>query len=372
MTSKPANLSVGQPLLPDPAQLSTLMAEAIEAGWLTNSGLLHQRLEQRLAPWLGGGTQRLVSSGTMALMVALRLGGLPAGAEIITSPLSFAATVQAILWCGFRPVFADIEPGRLGLDPRAVKAAITPRSAAILPVHFMGQPCDVDALGEIARQHGLWLVYDAAHAFGLRLNGQPIAQWGDASAFSLHATKLMHCGEGGAVALPGQAAQQLTRMRNFGLEAGRMIMPGTNAKMSEAQAAMGLAVLEHLEDEITARRRLRGLYDDALAGIAGIAPLTRQAGADEGLLYYGLQLPAGLRPALITALAQQNILARDHFPMLCGPGTCLPDATIVTAGGDPIAPGLGPSLIALPFHGRVSDHDVTRIRDIIRQQANAA
>lgn len=366
-------ISVGQPLLPDPAVLSGLMDEVLAAGWLTNMGPLHGRLERALAPRMGGGALRLVSSGTMALMVALRLGGLPAGAEIITSPLSFAATVQAITWCGFRPVFADIDPLSLTLCPRAVEAAITPRTAAILPVHFMGQPCAVERLGDLAWRRGLWLVYDAAHAFGLSLNGRPIAQWGDASAFSLHATKLMHCGEGGAVVLPdpGTGARHLGRLRNFGLEAGRMVTDGTNAKLSESQAAMGLAVLPLLEAEITARQQLRRLYDAGLAGLKGAGPLPLQPGASEGLLYYGLRLPPARRRAVMTALAAQGVLARDHFPMLCGPGTCLPKARIISTRPDPVAPRLGPGLIALPFHGRVGADDVARICAILRQELSA-
>ncbi len=185
------SVTTGAPMMPDRGRLFALVDEALATGWLTNGGVLHDRLEGQVEALAGGVPATLLSSGTMALMLALRLGNLPAGAEVITSPLSFPATVQAIEWCGFQPVFADVDPDYLTLDPDAVEAAITPRTAAILPVHLLGGPCDVMGLDAVARRHGLWLAYDAAHAFGVTFQAEPIARYGDASAFSLHATKLL-------------------------------------------------------------------------------------------------------------------------------------------------------------------------------------
>lgn len=365
-----APVSFGQPMLPDPARIAALMAEAIAAGWLTNGGVLHARLERALASRLGGGTVALVSSGTMALMMALRLGGLPEGAEVITPPISFAATVQAVRWCGFRPVFADVEPDSLTLCPRAVEAAITPRTAAILGVHLMGVPCDVTALEQIARRHKLWLVYDAAHCFGLTLNQRHIAEWGDASAFSLHATKLLHTGEGGAVVLPqGGGMRQVSQMRNFGLALGRTVGPGINGKLSEAQAAVGLALLPGLEAEIAARQRLRALYDAAFEGLPGITVHRTRQSANESVMYYALRLCPDLAKRLLVALAEAGILARGPFPLLCGPGTCLPEAPIITAAATPVAPRVGPEVLCLPLHGRVSARGAERIVSVVRDMA---
>ncbi|MDO5647479.1 DegT/DnrJ/EryC1/StrS aminotransferase family protein [Paracoccus sp. (in: a-proteobacteria)] len=357
-------LSVGQPIVPDPVRLAALMGESLAAGWLTNGGPLHQRLERAIAPRLGGGSIGLVSSGTMALMVALRLGDLPPGAEIITPAISFAATAQAIAWCGFRPVFADVDPDTLTLCPDAARAAITPRTAAILPVHFLGHPCDLDGLAAVARDAGLWLAYDAAHAFGLTVQGRAISEWGDASAFSFHATKLFHTGEGGAVVLPppGQT-QRIARLRNFGLSNGRMAGPGINAKLPESAAAMGLAVLPELDAEIAARGRLRAAYDAALPGMG---QHRARAGVSDSLLYYALRLPPARRASAVAALADARILARDTFPLLCGPGTCFPDAPIITARTEPTAPTVAPQVMALPFHGGVTDTDVARIGAILR------
>lgn len=359
----PAPLVFGAPMIPDPARLAKITAEALSSGWLTNGGALHLQLEQALAADAApGDAVSLVSSGTMALLLGLGLGKLPPGSEVITTPLSFAATAQAIAWGGLVPVFADVDPVTLTLCPRAVEAAITPRTSAILPVHFLGVPCDVGALGAIAQRHGLWLLYDAAHAFGVTYKDQPIGHFGDASAFSLHATKILHTGEGGFVMTRADRAGELRRMRNFGLEGGRPTGRGLNGKMSELNAAMGLALLPDLPAELATRQSLRHAYDAALTGIAGLRLHATRAGASESLGYYTLRLPPDRRARLHAALAQQGIFARDHFPLLCGPGTFWQDAEIVTRdGGAPIAPQVGPEVLCLPLHGRVTLADVARI-----------
>lgn len=358
----------GAPMIPDPARLGALLDEALRSGRLSNGGALHGRLEKAVADLVGTSELSLVSSGTMALMMALRLGDLPPGAQVITSPLSFPATVQAIEWCGFRPLFADVEARSMTLCPRAVEAALTPETAAILPVHLLGVPCDVNALGEIARRHGLWLAYDGAHAFGVRHDDRPIACYGDASAFSLHATKLLHTAEGGFVTTASPAATaRLRTMRNFGLDGGRMVGPGINGKLSEPLAAMGLALLPDLPAEIAARHALRTHYDALFADLPGISIQRTRHGASDSLQMYGLRVDAGLRAALIAALAQAGIVVRDPFPLLCGAGTPRPDAAIITTADRPVAPAIAAELLCLPFHGRVSLDDAERIAAVTRR-----
>ena len=364
----------GAPMIPEAGRLAALMGEALAAGWLTNGGALHLRLEQALtAHEATGDAVSLVSSGTMALMLALGLGHLPPGAEVITTPLSFAATAQAIAWCGLTPVFADVEPDSLTLCPRAVAAAITPRTAALLPVHFLGLPCAVEALADLARARRLWLVYDAAHAFGVTLRGQPIGHFGDAAAFSLHATKILHTAEGGYVVTRRAQALALRRMRNFGLEGGQPVGLGLNGKMSELHAATGLALLPDLPGEMASRLALRQAYDAALDGVPGLRLHRQRNGASESLGYYALRLAPKLRARLHRALAAHGVMARDHFPLLCGPGTPFPAARIVTATGGPaLAPKLGPELLCLPLHGRMGPPEVARIAAIIRQTLKEA
>ncbi|GAB1477837.1 DegT/DnrJ/EryC1/StrS family aminotransferase [Paracoccaceae bacterium] len=366
-------ITVGDPMRPDLQRLSGLMAEIVTSGWFSNGGPLQFRFEKALAAITEAEHLALVSSGTMALMMALRLGDLPEGAEVITPALGFAATAQAISWCGFRPVFADVAPDTLTLCPKAVGAAITPRTAAILPVHFLDIPCDVTALASLARKHRLWLVYDAAQAFGLRLNGRSIGEHGDATAFSLHATKVLHTGEGGYVVTDrAQDAARLRRMRNFGLEAGRMTGPGTNAKLSEAQAAIGLALLPDLSDEIAARQAVRERYDSLLAGSPGLVLHRGGPGASPGLTTYALRCAPALRARIHHALAERRILARDLYAPLCGPGTCWPNEAIITAAAEPVVPRAAQELLCLPLHGRVSLAKASRIAGIVRAVAAEA
>lgn len=355
----------GAPMLPDPDDLAALMAEAVAAGWLSNGGILAERLERALRIRFSSKDAMLVSSGTMALMMALRLGGIPQGAEVITTPLSFPATVQAIRWCGFTPVFADVEPDTLSLCPQSAAAAITPRTAAILPVHLLGVPCDTDAFAALAKAHALWLVYDAAQAFEITWHGQPLARFGDASALSLHATKLLNTGEGGVLVTKGaSAAHDARQMRNFGLKAGQMRGPGINGKMSEAQAALGLALLPHLDQEISKRQALRAQYNDALSGIA--RPQPTRAGASDSLLAYTIRIAPERREAAREALARAHVLTGNNFPLLCGPHTDLPDHTIISAAGAPIAPKLADEVLRLPLHGRMTESNVDHIANVLR------
>lgn len=359
----PPVLSPGQPMIPDPARYGALVQSAFDAGRLSNSGPLHDRLERALAARIKGGAVALTSSGTMALMLALRLGQLPPGSEVITTPLSFAASLQAIEWCGLVPVLADVDPDCLTLCPGAVEAAITPRTSAILAVHFLGTTCRTDALAAIAARHGLWLVYDGAHAFGVQAGGHDLGLAGDATAFSLHATKLLHTGEGGLVVTrdPGHRPA-LEGMRNFGLRDGQVAGPGINGKMSELHAAMGLALLPDLEREITARAALSARYTAGLSGLAAITIQRQRAGASTSLLYYSLRMAAGLKARVLSELAAARIAARDGFALLGAPGQ-----RIHSLRTDPVAPALAPEVLCLPLHGRVSDPEADRIIDIIRK-----
>jgi len=359
----------GAPMLPDPDRLAALTAEALKVGWLTNGGALHLKLEKALsAKEDKDRVASLVSSGTMALMLALGLGDLPQGAEVITTPLTFAATSQAIYWCGLKPVFADVDPVTLTLCPLAVRAAITARTAAILPVHFLGVPCDVHAISEVAQQHDLWLVYDAAHAFGVTFDDRPIGSFGDASAFSLHATKILHTGEGGYITTSRNQAANVRQMRNFGIKAGRAVGKGLNGKMSELNAAMGLSLLPDLPAELAARRALRKTYNGLFREISGIEIHGTRPGASESLGFYALRMPSALREKSYHALLQERIFARDHFPLLCGPDTFWPDSPVVTANGrSPVAPCVGSEIICLPFHGRITQTDATQIATIIAE-----
>lgn len=368
MIGDTAPLRVGHPMQPDRVRLGQLMDRIIDNGWYSNSGPLAGELERALAPELpGAGTLNLVSSGTAALMMALRLGNLPEGSEIIVPALSFIATAQAVAWCGFVPVFADIDPITMTLCPRAVEHAITPNTSAIVGVHLLGLPCDHAALRDIAERHNLWLAYDGAQAIDLQRDGLSVASWGDATAFSLHATKMLHTGEGGIVATANADDKaRLQAMRNFGALGGMTQQLGTNAKLSEAQAAIGLALLPSLPSEKTARAALRSAYD----AVFDDAPLVRVHRAPDGatgLLYYAIRVAPDHHMAILGALAARGVLGRGAFPLMNAPGSLFGAHATITAQPQAVAPQVAPEVLCLPINGHVTPTQAADIAQIVCQ-----
>ncbi|WP_169457899.1 DegT/DnrJ/EryC1/StrS family aminotransferase [Ottowia thiooxydans] len=359
----------GRPLLPQREVLIGLIDEILDSNQLSNCGSMHNRLEDELTRLMGKHLC-LTSSGTMALMMALRLGNLRKGGEVITSPLSFAASAQAIEWCGFKPVFADVECGFPTLDPAAVEKAITPNTVAILGVHFMGIACDTSALERLASQHKLWLVFDGAQTPDIKQAGQHLAQRGDATILSLHATKLLNTAEGGAVVVrSAEDKERLVRMRNFGLYEGQMVDIGINGKLSEIHSAMGLASLPLLEPEISARHRLRETYQRMLAGIPGVTILKPRPDSSASHLYFALSMPKSARQAVVASAAEKGFALRDSFSLLCGPNTLFENENIVCTGAAALAPEVAPSLLALPMHSKISDASAAQIALIIKNCA---
>lgn len=367
MTDAQGMLRVGHPMTPDRDLLHSLLDEVIDSGWYSNTGPLAGRLERALASELpGAGSIGLVSSGTAALMMALRLGNLPEGSQVIVPAVSFIATAQAVAWCGFEPVFADIDPDTMTLCPRAVERAITPRTSAILGVHLLGVPCDHAALEALAKAHDLWLVYDGAQAIDLRRDGKSLAAWGNATAFSLHATKMLHTGEGGIVATPSAGDKAtLHAMRNFGGSGPTANMIGTNAKLSEAAAAMGLAVLPGLAAEQQARQRVRATYDAVFADTPDLR-IHRAPIGDPGLLYYALRIAPDRHAAIFAALSAQGVAARGAFPVMNGANSAFGQHPTISAASDPVAPQIAAEVLCLPLNGHVSPNRAHAIAETVR------
>lgn len=257
---------VTRSVLPPLEKYTAYLRKIWESRWLTNNGELVQLFESRLQEYLRTDNLAVLSNGTVALQIALRL--FARGGEVITTPFTFAATTNSILWEGFTPVFADIDHDTYNIDPSEVEKKITERTAAIMPVHVYGNPCDADRLEEIARRRGIPVIYDAAHAFGVEYNGRAVMGLGDASTLSFHPTKVFHTIEGGAVALRDPALfKKLLLVRNHGIAGEeKVVIPGLNAKMNEFQAAMGLCNLETVDEAIAARKAVYERYLDGLAG----------------------------------------------------------------------------------------------------------
>lgn len=284
---------------------------------LTNAGPFHWRLEMALAEYLGVEHIALFASGTLALMTALKALGL--SGEIITTPFSFVATTHALWWGGITPVFADIDPNSLNLDPKAVEAAITPRTTAILPVHVYGRPCDVNAIQRVADVHDLKVIYDAAHAFAVRDSGGDITRHGDLSVLSFHATKVFTTCEGGAIVCPdAETKRRIDLLKNFGVaDEVTVLTTGINGKMSELQAAFGLLQLRHVDAAIRRRREIDTFYRRRLEHIPGIeCPRCRPTSFGTMPTFQSLSNPIILSPA-------------TGFTIDCGSAAFMRDVTFI-------------------------------------------
>ena len=334
-----------------------------ESGQLTNNGSLVRELESRLCDYLGVKHCVLVSNGDAGLRIAIR--GLDLAGEVITTPFSYVSTASSIKWLGLTPVFADIEPDSLTIDPEKVEQSITPKTSAIMATHVYGNPCDVDRLNEIAKRHNLRIIYDAAHAFGVEYQGAGIAGFGDVSMFSLHATKLFHSGEGGLLATNNSAiAEQVEWRRRFGHKGAEEFHgPGINAKMSELHAAMGLCVLDHI-DEIFSRREVASQTYDRLISDYQVnlkRPVLRD-GTKYNHAYYPVLFES--QTALVNAfesLKSEHIFPRRYFyPSL---------NTVKTLGefsDQPVAESVAPRAACLPLSAQTTESDICRVVNGIR------
>lgn len=359
---------VTRPYLPPLAEFLPLLETIWERRILTNSGPLHQDLEARLASFLEVPCVSLTSNGALALTVAMEAAKLEG--EIVTTPYSFVATTHSVVLEKLTPVFADVRPGDLNIDPAAIEAAITPRTSAILGVHCYGNPCDVAAIEAIARRHGLTVIYDAAHAFGVRLNGQSVFVHGDYSCISFHATKAFNTFEGGAVTTSSAAAKlAVDRQKNFGIADEETIPTvGTNAKMSELNAAMGLIQLKHFAHVRHERARVDQLYRAGLAGTEGITPLEIPMGVESNYSYFpllvGKDFPLS-RDGLYEHLKSQGIYSRRYFFPLISNLPMYRTMPSADPGNLPVANDAAARILCLPIYPDLEDAQVERILDAI-------
>lgn len=312
-------IPVTKPYLPNREKLKSYIDGIYERQWLTNNGQLVQELTQRLESYLGVENLLLVANGTLALQIAYRALGInePVNgkpAQAITTPFTFIATASSLKWDGVQPVFTDIDPQTWCLAPENIEAEITPQTRAIVPVHVFGNACDVEAIGDIAEKHNLKVIYDAAHAFGVTYQGESLLKHGDAATLSFHATKLFHTGEGGAIIFKRKEdLERAKKMINFGITGPESIDElGINAKMNELQAAMGLCVLDEIDNIQESRKALWESYNESLKG-----RVVRQKwaeGASNNHAYCPLLLQSEQEVRSVVAhLAEQGIQARRYF-----------------------------------------------------------
>ena len=307
---------VTQPYLPPLEEFTPYLEQIWANKTLTNGGPFHQQLEQALAEYLGVPHVALFSNGTLALITALQ--ALRVTGEVITTPYSFVATAHSLLWHNCKPVFVDVEPNTLNIDPAKIEAAITPQTTAIMPVHCYGNPCDTAAIQKIADNYNLRVIYDAAHAFGVQDAGGSILRHGDLSVLSFHATKVFNTFEGGAIICPdAKTKTRIDQLKNFGIvDETTVVAPGINAKMSEINAAFGLLQLKHMPKVIQRRAEIDAAYRQALAGVKGIRCLPQGGQTVANFSYFPVLVQPDYplsRDALYDKLKEQGIYARRYF-----------------------------------------------------------
>ncbi len=360
---------VTKPWLPPLEEFQRGLVEIWGRGVLTNNGPVVQRFRAELAEYCETENLCLFANGTLALQIALQ--GMGITGDVITTPYTFVATVHSLFWNKVRPVFVDIEPEHYTLDPEQVEAAITPWTSAILGVHVYGHPCRLEELQRIARKHNLKLLYDAAHSFGVRVNGRPIGQFGDLSMFSFHATKLFHSVEGGMLTFgDGTLRRRFDYLKNFGFENEvEVVMPGTNAKMNEFQALMGRLVLKRMNEIVEKRRRLAQTYRCELMTIPGIRTAALpDPGVEYNHAYFPIEVDerefGASRDQLYRGLKEWNVFARRYFYPLVTDFACY--RGIVRECELPVARSVASRIITLPIFSDLGLNDVARICDIIR------
>lgn len=368
MQKKNPPILVTRPSLPPVEEYESLVREIFSSLYLTNGGAQHARLETALKEKLGAPYLRLFTNGHLALECAISALNLEPG-EIITTPFTFISTTHAIVRCGFTPVFCDVEADYFTLDPAKLEEKITPQTRAILPVHVYGNPCDMEAIDRIAKKHNLPVLYDAAHAFGVTVHGRPVADFGDVSMFSFHATKCYNTIEGGAVACKSESyAELLNGYKNFGFhENDEICEVGGNAKMNEFQAAMGLLNLKYFEQEIDKRAKVSARYRENLAGIDGLSFRPVRDGIKQNYAY----LPVSFDPAVFgctrddvsETLKSYGIFARKYFYPLVSEAACY--AGRFRSAETPIALTASQNVLTLPMYASLALSDVDDICEVV-------
>lgn len=362
-------ITVTSPLLPNLDEFNELLKKIWASKWITNNGQFHQRLEAALCEYLKVPYISLFTNGTLPLITALQ--ALRITGEVITTPYSFVATTHSLWWNGIKPVFVDIDPVTGNLDPGKIEAAITPKTTAIMPVHVYGKPCDTERIQEIADKYGLKVIYDAAHAFGVEVNGESILKAGDMSTLSFHATKVYNTIEGGALVMHDEKTKKrIDYLKNFGF-AGEttVVAPGINSKMDEVRAAYGLLNLRQVDAAIEARHKVAVVYRDALRDVEGITFFDDMPGVRHNYSYFPIFVDAekyGLtRDELYQKMKDNGVLGRRYFYPLISEFSTYSKMPGSSKENLPNAHRMADSVICLPMHHALSESDVHRILSLI-------
>lgn len=369
MSDSSKQITVTSPLLPDLDDFYGMLRQIWDSKWITNNGSFHRQLEQALAEYLKVPYVSLFTNGTLPLITALQ--ALRITGEVITTPYSFVATTHSLWWNGIRPVFVDIDPATCGIDPNKIEAAITPKTTAIMPVHCYGKPCDTKAIQEIADKYGLKVIYDAAHAFGVEVDGDSVLNAGDMSTLSFHATKVFNTVEGGAMVMhDAETKQRIDYLKNFGFaNETTVVAPGINSKMDEIRSAFGLLNLRQVDAAIEARRNIATRYREALRPVQGITFFDDMPGVRHNYSYFPIFVDAkayGMtRDELYFKMREQGVLGRRYFYPLISEFSTYKGLPSATRANLPEAYRIADSVLCLPMHHELLEADVNRVINLI-------
>ncbi len=354
---------VTSPLLPNLNEFNELLQEIWDSKWITNNGSFHRKLEAALCEYLKVPYISLFTNGTLPLLTALQ--SLRITGEVITTPYSFVATTHSIWWNGCRPVFVDIDPSTGNIDPDRIEAAITPKTTAIMPVHVYGKPCDTRRIKEIADKYGLKVIYDAAHAFGVEVDGESVLNAGDLSTLSFHATKVYNTIEGGAIVMHDpETKRRIDYLKNFGFaNEVEVVGPGINSKMDEMRSAYGLLNLKQVDAAIEARHQVAIRYREALRDVEGITFFDDMPGVRHNYSYFPIFVDAekyGMtRDDLYFKMKENGVLGRRYFYPLISTFSTYRGLPSATKENLPQAHKMADSVVCLPMHHALSEEDLT-------------
>lgn len=362
-------ITVTSPLLPPLDEFMNSLRDIWDRKWLTNMGEYHQELEKSLCDYLKVPYISLYTNGTLPLITALQ--ALRITGEVITTPYSFVATTHSLWWNGIKPVFVDIDPFTCNIDPNKIEAAITPKTTAIMPVHVYGTPCDTTRIQEIADKYGLKVIYDAAHAFGVEVDGESILTKGDMSTLSFHATKVFNTIEGGAlVCHDKKTKERIDYLKNFGFaNETTVVAPGINGKMDEIRSAYGLLTLKLVDSAIEARKKVADIYYDELKEINGIS-MMRIGNFKNNYSYFPIFVDPEIyhltRDELYFKMKENGVLGRRYFYPLISEFSTYRGLDSARPENLPIAHKIADSVICLPMHHGLSEDDINKVITIIK------
>lgn len=364
------NITVTSPLLPDLDEFHQMLKEIWDSKWITNNGSFHRQLEKELADYLKVPYISLFTNGTLPLITALQ--ALHVTGEVITTPYSFVATTHSLWWNGIKPVFVDIDPATCNLDPAKIESAITSRTTAIMPVHCYGKPCDVKEIQRIADKYGLKVIYDAAHAFGVEVDGDSVLNAGDMSTLSFHATKVYNTVEGGALVMHDEKTKRrIDYLKNFGFKSEtEVVAPGINSKMDEIRSAYGLLALKQVDASIERRRQVAVRYRSELRGVPGITFFDDMPRVRHNYSYFPIFVDSekyGMtRDELYQKMKDKGVLSRRYFYPLISSFDTYSGLESSDPANLPVANRIADSVLCLPMHHELSEEDMDKIISLIK------